>query len=337
MLISNRIDCVFPGDVNYDGVANQVDALALGVGIGTSGTSRINASTQWYGQYLTNWGINIVSGVDMKQADTDGDGVVDINDTLAIHNNFGSNHTRSGSVTTGNEVLEIVPLNAPVQAGGLARFGVYYRGANGSDVDSLHGLAIKMQWSMVGLSGTGLHAVEYNNNWFAPTGNQLNFTHLGVNSADIAVSRTSGIDTSGQGLVMVLSFQTDANIQPGQTVSFAPDIVIAEGVGVDLQPRSAQIVSSPVTIMGPVGIGPIVLSHISIWPVPAINEIHISTEGSMPERIQLINMMGQTVIDIANESRREFLLEVADLPNGSYCIQVQTESGLMVKKIIINH
>lgn len=337
ILISDRIDCIFPGDVNYDGVADQMDVLALGLGIGALGTSRNNASIQWYGQYHTNWGGNIVNGVDIKQADTDGNGAVSIADTLAISNNFGSTHTRTGSVTTGNEVLEIIALNSPVQAGGIARFGVYYKGANGTDVDSLHGLAMKLQWSMQALSGTGLHSVEYNNAWFAPAGNQMNFTHLGTNSADIAITRTSGIDTSGQGLAMILSFQTDANIPMGQSRSFEPTIIIAEGVGVDFQPRIVTVESSPITILGPVGIGQVVLAHVQIWPNPAKDEIRISVEGEKPQHIRMVNMMGQVVIERTCGAAREFSLNVEHLPAGNYCIQVQTETGLFVNKLLIAH
>ncbi len=78
-------DCVWAGDINYDGKVNNKDLLPLGYYMGLDGQTRPNASLEWYGQYATNWN-NPYTGtpIDLKHADTDGNGVVTADDTLAI-------------------------------------------------------------------------------------------------------------------------------------------------------------------------------------------------------------------------------------------------------------
>jgi hypothetical protein len=333
ILISSMIDCIFPGDINYDGIADVMDVLALGTTLGPNGTPRPNASLQWYGQWTWNWGTSFMTGVDRKQADADGNGTINIDDTLAIHNNYGSTHTRTGAITGGDSRVIITPLNTPVQAGDIARFTVRYEGDNGAPLDSVHGLALEMTWPTTGI--LGLRGINFNNAWFAPAGNRLTLQNVGPSQASIALSRTSGVDTSGLGTIMILEFATDPNMTPGQLVSFVPTVTNVQGVGVSLIPHSSQVVTTPLTVMGPVVVDPMVVAHARIWPVPAQDKIFVQVDGQSVRRVQLVNMMGQFVIDLLGNDSNEFTLDVSQLPAGNYCLQIQTQDGLMVHKIVI--
>lgn len=90
------IDYVWPGDVNLDGVVDMNDLMILGLTAGASGSARVNASIAWFPQYVTNWADTVVIGVNYKHADTDGNGIVDISDTIAIVQNYGLTHGAAG-------------------------------------------------------------------------------------------------------------------------------------------------------------------------------------------------------------------------------------------------
>ncbi len=334
VMISGLIDCVFPGDVNYDGVADLMDVLALGTAMGVSGSTRANASTQWFGQRASNWLGSLGTGSNYKQGDTDGDGDILQDDTLAIQLNFGSTHTKTGTISGGNERLRITPLNSPVPAGDIARFGVYYEGLSGGAVDSVHGLAMKISWNSTGI--TGLKYVDYSNAWFAPGNNKMTFGKFSSNSADIAISRTSPADTIGDGLVMVLGFVTDSNLT-GSNVTFSPTVNMAQAVGMSLLPHPAQPLVNATTVLGTVSIGPQVLAHVRIWPIPADQVINVTVEGQMPRNVRLVNMLGQVVIDIPAAGNREFVLNTSNLPAGGYSLQVTTEDGLITKNMVVGH
>lgn len=336
--ISDLIDCVFPGDVNYDHAVDLLDVLSLGPSMGVNGPTRPAASLNWYGQRCWNWQWSVTSGVNGKQADTDGDGTITHDDTLAIQLNFGSTHTRVGTVVGTQGQLRIVPLNPTVVAGAIAYFGVYYEGDAGTDVDSVHGLALQLTWPNAGLAGAGLVGVDYSMAWFAPGSNHLDFTRTAPNAAYLALSRTSGTDTSGQGLVMTLAFQTDSTMAPGNSVNFAPQVVASIAVGSALVPTSPQSTVTPAHIAGAVALGPQVLTHVSIMPVPADDALRVLVEGSTAHgHIQLLNMLGQVLMELPILQDQWQTLPTGNLPAGTYAIRVQTPYGASFSKVLIAH
>lgn len=334
IMISDLIDCVFPGDVNYDGAADVMDVLTLGTAIGLTGPARANATTQWYGQRASNWGGTIVSGVNYKQADTDGNGTLQQADTLAIQLNYGSTHTRTGTVTGGTDQIRIVPLNDPVPAGDVALFGVFYESLTGGDVDTVHGLSMNINWPSLGIANPGLKYIDYSSAWFAPAGNRMTFNRFGANSVELALTRTSASDTSGHGLAMVLGFLTDSTLVGGN-VPFAPTVNFAQSVGTSLIPNVLQSSVTAINIVGAVAVQPSLVASVKVWPVPADDVIRVAVEGQMPTGVRLVNMLGQTVIDLPADGNNEFTLPVSHLPVGGYSLQVTTQNGLVVKNVVV--
>lgn len=81
-------DCVWPGDANYDGVANNFDVLELGLYNGSYGPKRQNASSDWTAQPAPIWSGTVSSGRNRKHADCDGSGFVNNFDVLVIDSNY---------------------------------------------------------------------------------------------------------------------------------------------------------------------------------------------------------------------------------------------------------
>lgn len=95
---------VWPGDVNNNGIVNNIDLLYWGVangfdnGNGAEGDERPNATTNWQGQDLPTelWGESFPNGLNYAYADCNGDGKVDDADKDVIESNYGFVH---GEVT----------------------------------------------------------------------------------------------------------------------------------------------------------------------------------------------------------------------------------------------
>ena len=84
-------DCVFPGDINNDGIVNSADLLPLGLYVGGKGPSRENASIQFKAQEAIDWGMEFVeeTNINLKHYDANGDGVITEADVEAIRTNYG--------------------------------------------------------------------------------------------------------------------------------------------------------------------------------------------------------------------------------------------------------
>lgn len=86
-------DCVWAGDYNYDNIVNNRDLLALGMSFGITGIERPHANLVWAGQAGPNWRGNYLPNY--KHIDGDGNGAIDLQDQLAIAQNY---HQQRGPV-----------------------------------------------------------------------------------------------------------------------------------------------------------------------------------------------------------------------------------------------
>ncbi len=82
-----------------------------------------------------------------------------------------------------------------------------------------------------------------------------------------------------------------------------------------------------------VGIDENISSSVGIYPNPATNMITIKGEAK-PERIMLVNMYGQTVL---NERLQGSTVQLPELPVGIYWAVIETSKGRAIKKLVINH
>lgn len=87
-------DCVYPGDTNQDGIVNEVDVLALGIGMGreAEGTKRPNATHTWNAQNAPDWVDTLKNGINYKHIDANGDGLLDQKDLANIDYNYGERY-----------------------------------------------------------------------------------------------------------------------------------------------------------------------------------------------------------------------------------------------------
>ncbi len=85
---------IWPGDCNTDGIVNMDDFLTLMLAQGESGTPRplIDQHIIWKGVSVPYWNKMVANNIDISNLDCNGDGLVDLNDTLAISQNYSKKH-----------------------------------------------------------------------------------------------------------------------------------------------------------------------------------------------------------------------------------------------------
>ncbi len=103
---ANPSDCmdvynVYPGDLNFDGIADYRDVVPHGMYFGSLGKNRVDEAqnTNWSAQSSSNWGViqDNKEGhpIDIKHIDADGNGAIDLNDLLVTKENYGATHNAS--------------------------------------------------------------------------------------------------------------------------------------------------------------------------------------------------------------------------------------------------
>ncbi len=86
---------VWPGDMNFDGVVDYRDLIPFGFYDGMEGLIRTNQGTEWYPHPSSDWELLQNDGANVKHIDTDGNGIIDLNDPLAITKNYSKVHNEA--------------------------------------------------------------------------------------------------------------------------------------------------------------------------------------------------------------------------------------------------
>lgn len=122
-------NCVYPGDLNHDGIANIYDQIDFHSFKTTQGKTR-KGNSYWIGQNATNWGVNQLNGNDLKHGDADGNGKIDNLDLQVIQNNYGNTtpfYIKPDDVLTKGNDIEFIALSNNFDTIALHDFVVSYK------------------------------------------------------------------------------------------------------------------------------------------------------------------------------------------------------------------
>ena len=325
ILLTGLSDCVFPGDANYDGVANHLDVLDIGAYAGRSGPLRPNATLLWYGQAANDWGAPLPAQADPKHSDCNGDGLVQAQDTLAVTANFGAVHSKTSTTTAGSTELYVVPLADTIAPGDTAWFEVWL-GSAAAPVDSIYGCAFLINHSLPGILAPGLFSADPAACWFAPI-DRIDFQfRVSSTSLAFAATRSDQQDQIGFGKVVRLGILTDP-VAAGQDVPL--DVML-----IDTRVVSAGLVSLPLDVRP----GRTIISTqftqveegrvaaLLVFPNPAQDWLNITQQGANQIQCEVFDLHGKTVLSHRCMGS-EMLLPVGGLSQGVYMLQIRTDQG----------
>ena len=126
--IGEMANCVWPGDMNYDGVVNYLDFLSFGPDYNKTGPPRENASCDWIGQAAEDWLHTDTTGVNDKHSDANGDNIVSRADLEVIVKNYNKVHSDEIQLNTST----VYGYYAPEQNNG---FGILSEGEDRVIID----------------------------------------------------------------------------------------------------------------------------------------------------------------------------------------------------------
>ncbi len=349
--ISNPIcattDCVFPGDADYDQVANNFDLLPIGLHFGQAGTARPNATTGWYGQPAPDWSIVQDNGINAKHVDCDGDGTVSFDDVDAIIQNY--NRTHDGIQATNFGLNAGIYLDfavdtvifSPNSTAAILITADVMMGTNAMPAEDIYGVAFTLNYPSALVEMNTVDMQYDGMSWF---GNPNQTIDLAVDlydqgNLDLAFTRIDQNEVTGFGKIATVSFVVTDNItgKAGTEIPFtitASDIKVINGQG-NILPFDAT--GGTVTILVEdinTSITPIEESNIKVFPNPTSTVLNIELAEASKQQITLFNALGQTVY--TTETRAQTLaIPVEKLTSGIYLLNVQGENDSQTFKILI--
>lgn len=332
---------VWPGDANYDGVANNYDLLSVGLYFNQSGTARATVSNAWAAQPSTDWGVNQYMGMDKKHADCNGDGTINWSDTTAIKQNWGLSHpfNRPSSIYISALADLYFDIDSSSYDAGDTVNVKILAGNVGSPVAALYGISFDIGYD-VNLIQPGSMKLTYNPCWLGVE-NVNAMTSASVSTqASGSVVRINGTDTTGYGIIGQLQFVIDPTLTSASTfvLSFSNYLAVtANGSIIQFNALEDSLQIIPVVSVDE----NVSLQQFDIYPNPANDEVRItySLNETSEVTIELHNVTGELIQSYKeNQSAGKNTYLVKDLKNlskGIYFVKVIVDGVVSARKLVI--
>jgi hypothetical protein len=335
--IGSAIANVWPGDCDYDLQANNVDLLTLGIAYGATGSQRANATTTWQAEPSTDWSQSIALGANYKHSDTNGDGIIDLNDTLAITQNYGQTHTfrlqnpnQNGDVQS-TPMLYLNPVQDTVGELSYAYIDIYLANAS-MPVNDLYGLSFTINYNNT-LVQNGTVSTDFTGSFVGAKNTSmitLARDNFATGQNDIALCRFTHTEVNGYGYVGTMRILTEnvASISNlGITLSNIKAIN-SQGVSIPLSGQGCQVVIDPnVGIMSQAP-----TNHIGLYPNPAYDQLTVSTTAA--ETIEITDAVGRVVYS-GMSTGTNTTINVRGFASGMYFVNVYSAGTKTTERLIV--
>lgn len=331
---------VWPGDANSDGVANNADVLAVGIGYGYQGPTRPNASLVWVGQQAANWNVFLASGTDLKHADCNGDGIINAADTIAISLNYGLTHPKREKESLPSDPSLYFEFDVDSVAAGQVLIAKVMLGRDTLPVDSAYGIAFSINYNTM-LVDSGSAKLDLGTSWLGTQGtDMIGFVKDRYSSSkvDAAITRIDQINrNNGFGQIGAVSMTMKDDISGKDRIQamlqlYYSDVVLLTAtetqVAVNLERDSmlvyddalgTQFTNRP--------------AEIKIYPNPMNDQLTVYSDVVI-EEIKVIDLIGQTLFETTGTISQQTSISTIDWTPGTYLISVRTSRGKVMERIL---
>lgn len=343
LVIINGEQRVWPGDSDYNEVANHFDVLNLGLAYGATGPIRPDANLIWRGQWAPDWGQTTpATDIDYKHIDTNGDGVINIADTTAISINWGRAVNLSPNPMTEyrSSPDEIEMQGAPiyieahtVRPGETVTFDVKL-GDSDNPIEGAYGLAFTVVYDPLAVV-YGSAKASFQNSWLGELGTNM----IALVKDDpsnhrlhIGMTRIDQLDVNGNGAIGQISM-TIEDVIFRDTEYEMPFRV--ENVRL-IRTTEEEIQISQKQTIGTVSDTPLDvedlrdLERVKLFPNPTTDVLNIQYESIQVDGIQILSPNGQ----LLREYKAMNQISLRELPPSTYLLRFISAGGVFFKKVV---
>jgi Secretion system C-terminal sorting domain len=334
-------DCVWPGDANGDGVVNVQDIYPIGLNIGHYGKKRQDVTNEWFGHNADNWGKKAVgtAALDLKHADSNGDGLIDSSDVDAIKKNYNAfaTVTPSASVQESDVQLQLTSAVNSLRPGDMFEITVSVGSAENPAFD-LKGTTFAVGYNANLVQEKSVTASFTKSGWLSRYDGHLMVSKVAERGKlEAGLVKTQNRGSSGHGEVgkvrgvivtdIVIWRQNDKS-----TARFTlDDVTVMTGSGQVMKLKGASIEI-------PLSIGnkneDIKTEDLFAYPNPTNDVLNFFINGDNTiKTVRLMDVSGREVARLNQVNAKSAILNVSSMANGLYIAEVMTEKGRLVKKV----
>ena len=204
--------CVWSGDTDTSGLVDNRDLLNIGVAFGETGpvtcidSVRNPFCTLWYGRKAQNWSKQTAAGTNFKHIDTNGDGIVNARDTLAITRNWNFTHAlRNPNTPTATERSAVPPIfvqTSAVREGDIVSFPIML-GEASATADNIYGLAFSVKYPPSVIEPNSMRLMV-NQSWMGASSELLKvFKDEFDNVFHVGLVKTNKLNSTGSGQIVI--------------------------------------------------------------------------------------------------------------------------------------
>jgi hypothetical protein len=342
------LDCVWPGDANHDGEVNIIDLFSIANALGQYGTLRTlekdkprEIAIDWYAHSADNWNKTTYNGVDMKHADTDGNGVVTDQDVEALILNY-NNHstiTAEKSVEDFAVDVQLIPTAGAARGGDLIEILVSVGSAQ-TPAYNAKGLNFTVKYDPQYIKENSIAADFKAYNWLSRYDAYLplsKVTERGQLQAGMA--RSKGRGTSGHGEVGKVRAIVEDNVagirgNDKATIKFR----LENGM---MMKENGQLVALPdAEVEIPLILGKkedmLKNDDLVMYPNPASDQVNFHINGvNTIEYVRLMDATGREITRLNKVNAKSASINVDASMRGFYLAEIMTEKGRIIKKLEI--
>lgn len=332
---------IWPGDSDLNGTVDNLDLLPLGLSNGRLGPSRGgNPKSDWRAYATTPWGSKVPgSNINDSMVDADGNGVINVQDTLVILQNYGRSHDKGIPNLLGSEIRSAGPelkLKVDTLFTGPAQSIPVQLGLPSQAGNNIYGVAFSIFYSPSEIKAEQMR-MTFADNWLGKKG--TDFIGIQRNDPvagrlDVALTRLDGKNASGQGILgyVRMAIQDQVLNQANKRINLRIERVrlinnLAEALSI------SPLSSNPTALKGTTStFDRIWETQIRLYPQPAGDKVYIDAGSVNVKSLQILQADGRVLRNTAFDPAG---INVQDLPNGLYYLRLVGEKGMAVKKMLI--
>jgi len=343
---------VYPGDVDNNGVVDNLDVLYMGYAYGQTGPSRINLKTEFTIQFVPLlWSMNFPDGINFAFADADGSGQVDHLDLLTLYANYGQTQaitedTEYYSGISGNHTSIRFDKNAlPPAISQGSQFEIpILLGDENIPAENINGIAFSLEYNSELIKEISLEFDD--NSWITEDGGAFAFQSPILNDGekiDAALSRYGNYPLSGLGRIGKINIIVEDDLisllpsgDSATVVVQLTNLKLKNGAFWDLPVVSdslSMMIYHPDALVTNAYLPG--KEELKIFPNPTRDLLNIFSPVEV-RSIEIFDLSGKLLYKKEGIFQKQFeLSNLSALPKGIHFLKVFMKGGIITKRIII--
>lgn len=342
-------DYVMPGDANGDRKANVYDLLNIGIGHYSAGAPRPNATSEWTPQFAPVWPQTVAEAVNYKHLDCDGNGTVNALDADVILEHYiPIDTTPIFSTAVAPPLWVSFPMDTIYMdtdnPQSLEITADLMLGTPAQPALGIYGLAFALRYPefvnhylSANYDGTSIFGI--NHLLWLPKDNHSR------RQLDIGLTRTNGQPVSGYGRIAQLTFRSDfiiiIDVADRTEQNVIPFQIPINGLIAIDEFGNEKLISVTqdtlwIKLTGTSSTNsPTWENLVSVYPNPTGDFAMIQSKYLYMKQIEVVNTLGQ-VCQTQHGAGGTARVDVQHLPQGVYTLRIQTDEGMVEKKLVVN-